>query len=37
MLEVSGMQVSPVETEIVLLAHPDKLITYVTIRGVIGG
>ncbi|KAF9261192.1 acetyl-CoA synthetase-like protein [Marasmius fiardii PR-910] len=33
-LKVSGSQVSPVEIENVLLAHPEKLITDVTVAGV---
>ncbi|KAF7768672.1 hypothetical protein Agabi119p4_7915 [Agaricus bisporus var. burnettii] len=36
-LKVSGIQVSPVEIENVLLAHPQKLITDVTVAGVSGG
>ncbi|KAF9072347.1 hypothetical protein BDP27DRAFT_1320771 [Rhodocollybia butyracea] len=36
-LKVSGAQVSPVEIENVLLAHPEKLITDVTVAGVSGG
>jgi acyl-CoA synthetase (AMP-forming)/AMP-acid ligase II len=36
-LKVSGMQVSPVEIEGVLLLQPDKLITDVTVAGVSGG
>ncbi|KAK7444312.1 hypothetical protein VKT23_015324 [Stygiomarasmius scandens] len=35
-LKVSGIQVSPVEIENVLLAHPGKLITDVTVAGVSG-
>ncbi|KAF5332375.1 hypothetical protein D9758_016950 [Tetrapyrgos nigripes] len=35
-LKVSGIQVSPVEIEDVLLAHPGKLITDVTVAGVSG-
>ncbi|KAJ4472965.1 hypothetical protein J3R30DRAFT_3707954 [Lentinula aciculospora] len=35
-LKVSGIQVSPVEIENVLLAHPEKLITDVTVAGVSG-
>jgi acyl-CoA synthetase (AMP-forming)/AMP-acid ligase II len=35
-LKVSGMQVSPVEIENVLLAHPGKLITDATVSGVSG-
>ncbi|KAK7050947.1 hypothetical protein VNI00_005059 [Paramarasmius palmivorus] len=35
-LKVSGMQVSPVEIENVLLAQPDKLIIDVTVAGVQG-
>jgi acyl-coenzyme A synthetase/AMP-(fatty) acid ligase len=31
------MQVSPIEIEHTLLAHPDKLITDVTVAGVTGG
>jgi acyl-CoA synthetase (AMP-forming)/AMP-acid ligase II len=31
------MQVSPVEIENILLAHPDKLISDVTVAGVLGG
>ncbi|KAI0766417.1 acetyl-CoA synthetase-like protein [Trametes elegans] len=36
-LKVSGTQVSPTEIENALLAHPDKLITDVTVAGVSGG
>lgn len=36
-LKVSGVQVSPVEIENVLLAHPQKLIQDVTVAGVSGG
>ncbi|KAF9483593.1 acetyl-CoA synthetase-like protein [Pholiota conissans] len=36
-LKVSGAQVSPVEIEDCLLAHPAKLITDVTVAGVSGG
>ncbi|KAL0947846.1 hypothetical protein HGRIS_013907 [Hohenbuehelia grisea] len=36
-LKVSGSQVSPVEIENVLLAHPDKLIMDVSVAGVSGG
>ncbi|OJA09090.1 hypothetical protein AZE42_10819, partial [Rhizopogon vesiculosus] len=36
-LKVSGMQVSPLEIETTLLAHPDKLIIDVTVAGVTGG
>ncbi|KAG1722895.1 hypothetical protein EDB19DRAFT_1859208 [Suillus lakei] len=36
-LKISGMQVSPVEIENTLLAHPDKLITDVSVAGVSGG
>ncbi|KAE9407315.1 acetyl-CoA synthetase-like protein [Gymnopus androsaceus JB14] len=36
-LKVSGSQVSPLEIEEVLLAHPEKLITDVTVAGVSGG
>jgi acyl-CoA synthetase (AMP-forming)/AMP-acid ligase II len=36
-LKISGVQVSPVEIENVLLAHPDKLISDVTVVGVPGG
>jgi len=36
-LKVSGMQVSPVEIEGVLLLQPDKLIVDVTVAGVNGG
>lgn len=36
-LKVSGIQVSPVEIENVLLNHPDKLISDVTVAGVSGG
>jgi acyl-CoA synthetase (AMP-forming)/AMP-acid ligase II len=36
-LKVSGMQVAPVEIENTLLAHPDKLVTDVTVAGVSGG
>ncbi|KAJ6481213.1 hypothetical protein C8R47DRAFT_592592 [Mycena vitilis] len=36
-LKVSGMQVSPKEIEDVLLAHPDELISDVTVAGVSGG
>ncbi|KAJ3863633.1 amp dependent CoA ligase [Lentinula novae-zelandiae] len=35
-LKVSGIQVSPVEIENVLLAHPEKFITDVTVAGVFG-
>lgn len=31
------MQVSPVEIENILLAHPDRLISDVTVAGVLGG
>jgi acyl-coenzyme A synthetase/AMP-(fatty) acid ligase len=34
---VSGIQVSPLEIENVLLAHPGKLIIDVTVAGVNGG
>jgi len=36
-LKVSGMQVSPIEIENTLLAHPDKLIVDATVAGVTGG
>ncbi|KAJ7594633.1 hypothetical protein C8J56DRAFT_927244 [Mycena floridula] len=36
-LKVSGSQVSPVEIENVLLEHPKRLITDVTVAGVSGG
>ncbi|KAF8349615.1 hypothetical protein F5887DRAFT_878405 [Amanita rubescens] len=36
-LKVSGAQVSPLEIEEVLLAHPQKLILDVTVAGVSGG
>ncbi|KAH7915464.1 hypothetical protein BJ138DRAFT_1176554 [Hygrophoropsis aurantiaca] len=36
-LKVSGMQVSPVEIENTLLAHPDRLIQDVSVVGVSGG
>ncbi|KAG1732414.1 uncharacterized protein EDB91DRAFT_1302449 [Suillus paluster] len=36
-LKISGMQVSPVEIEDTLLAHPKKLITDATVAGVSGG
>ena len=36
-LKVSGAQVSPVEIEDCLLAHPDKLIIDATVAGVTGG
>jgi len=36
-LKVAGMQVSPVEIENVLLAHPGKLISDATVAGVSGG
>ncbi|KAG1882793.1 hypothetical protein F4604DRAFT_1678286 [Suillus subluteus] len=36
-LKISGMQVSPVEIENTILAHPDKLITDVSVAGVSGG
>ncbi|KAJ7506821.1 hypothetical protein B0H11DRAFT_244508 [Mycena galericulata] len=36
-LKVSGSQVSPKEIEDVLFAHPDKLISDVTVAGVSGG
>ncbi|KAG2362831.1 hypothetical protein BDR07DRAFT_1283625 [Suillus spraguei] len=36
-LKISGMQVSPVEIENVILAQPDKLITDVSVGGVSGG
>jgi len=36
-LKVSGAQVSPVEIEEVLMAHPRNLISDVTVAGVIGG
>ena len=36
-LKVSGVQVSPVEIENVLLAQPQKLIQDVTVAGVSGG
>ncbi|KIJ17594.1 hypothetical protein PAXINDRAFT_167606 [Paxillus involutus ATCC 200175] len=36
-LKVSGMQVSPMEIEEILLRHPDKLIIDVSVAGVSGG
>ncbi|KAI0766416.1 acetyl-CoA synthetase-like protein [Trametes elegans] len=36
-LKVSGTQVSPTEIEDVILAHPDKLVSDVTVAGVSGG
>jgi len=36
-LKVSGVQVSPVEIENVLLAHPQKLIQDIAVAGVSGG
>jgi len=36
-LKVSGNQVSPTEIEVVLRAHPDLLITDVSVAGVSGG
>ncbi|KAJ3556860.1 hypothetical protein NP233_g11879 [Leucocoprinus birnbaumii] len=36
-LKVSGSQVSPIEIETVLLAHPDKLVSDVSVAGVRGG
>ncbi|KAG1735180.1 hypothetical protein EDB19DRAFT_1995302 [Suillus lakei] len=36
-LKISGMQVSPVEIEDTLLAHPNKFITDVSVAGVSGG
>ncbi|EKM79646.1 hypothetical protein AGABI1DRAFT_128792 [Agaricus bisporus var. burnettii JB137-S8] len=36
-LKISGSQVSPVEIEEVLLAHPQKLVADVTVAGVSGG
>ncbi|OAX33941.1 acetyl-CoA synthetase-like protein [Rhizopogon vinicolor AM-OR11-026] len=36
-LKVSGLQVSPVEIENTLLAHPDKLINDASVAGVSGG
>ncbi|KIK32834.1 hypothetical protein CY34DRAFT_750389 [Suillus luteus UH-Slu-Lm8-n1] len=36
-LKISGVQVSPVEIENTLLAHPDKLVTDVCVAGVSGG
>jgi acyl-coenzyme A synthetase/AMP-(fatty) acid ligase len=36
-LKVSGAQVSPVEIENCLLAHPEKLIVDATVAGVSGG
>ena len=36
-LKISGIQVSPVEIENVLLAHPDGLIIDVAVAGVSGG
>ncbi|KAF7293339.1 hypothetical protein MKEN_01463900 [Mycena kentingensis (nom. inval.)] len=36
-LKVSGVQVSPKEIEDVLFAHPDKLVSDVTVAGVSGG
>lgn len=36
-LKVSGMQVSPVEIENTLLAHPKKWISDVSVAGVSGG
>ena len=35
--KVSGMQVSPLEIEDALLAHPKKLVTDVVVAGVSGG
>lgn len=34
---MSGSQVSPVEIENVLLSHPEKLVSDVTVAGVSGG
>jgi acyl-CoA synthetase (AMP-forming)/AMP-acid ligase II len=36
-LKISGMQVSPIEIENTLLAHPDKFIIDATVAGVSGG
>jgi acyl-CoA synthetase (AMP-forming)/AMP-acid ligase II len=36
-LKVSGLQVSPKEIEDVLFAHPEKLISDVSVAGVSGG
>ncbi|KAL4073286.1 hypothetical protein V8B97DRAFT_1953731 [Scleroderma yunnanense] len=36
-LKVSGMQVSPMEIENIILDHPDKLVDDVTVAGVSGG
>ena len=36
-LKISGMQVSPLEIENMLRAHPSKLITDATVAGVRGG
>ncbi|KAG2147416.1 uncharacterized protein EDB93DRAFT_1104094 [Suillus bovinus] len=36
-LKISGMQVSPVEIEDTILAQPDKLITDVSVAGILGG
>ena len=36
-LKISGVQVSPKEIEDVLLAHPEKLISDVSVAGVSGG
>ena len=36
-MKVSGAQVSPVEIEDLLLAHPEKLIQDATVAGVSGG
>jgi acyl-CoA synthetase (AMP-forming)/AMP-acid ligase II len=36
-LKVSGVQVSPKEIEDVLFAHPEKLISDVSVAGVSGG
>jgi acyl-CoA synthetase (AMP-forming)/AMP-acid ligase II len=36
-LKVSGAQVSPIEIENVLFAHPQKLISDATVAGVSGG
>lgn len=36
-MKISGIQVSPVEIEDVILSHPEKLIIDVTVAGVSGG
>lgn len=36
-LKVSGIQVSPLELENVLLAHPERLVSEVAVAGVSGG